>query len=141
CLARADEAKQWNHPQLRRSRRQNRRPSKQMVGQCLWMGIQPRQSCYRQAGKSKPCATRTGWFQQRAVVKWPAEVCRCLAQSDSCGKCEFARRERTGSISDDVRRRGLVRLAEFTLGCWRDGGLVLVDEERRFRPCPEKSMA
>ena len=127
-LARSDEAERRHHSQLRRSGRQDRRARRHVVEERLRLGIQPRQSGDRQARRSQPDSARARRVQQRAARHRRSEVRRRLADDDRCRELTRARDRRTQAVSDDVRRRGLVRLAERPLERRRAGGLVLVAE-------------
>ena len=81
-VAGADEAERRHHPELRRSRRHDRRARAAVVGQRLRLGVQPGQSGDRPARGSQPHPARAGRLQQCAARHRRSKVRRCLARHD-----------------------------------------------------------
>ena len=103
-------------------------PGGRVVEERLRLGVQPGQSGDRPARGSQPDSARAGRVQQRAARQRRPEVRRCLAHHDRRGECPRARGRRAEAVSDDARRRRLVRLAGRAVERRRAGSLVLVAE-------------
>ena len=89
-MARADEAEQRHHPDLRRPGRQSRRADRQVVGKRVRMGLQPGQSCDEPARESQSHGAPDHRAQQRAAADGRSEVRRRVAQHDQRGERERA---------------------------------------------------
>ena len=81
-VARAHEAERRHHPELRRSRRQDRRARGPVVGQRVRLGLQPGQSGDRPPRGSQPHSARAGRLQQRAARDRRSQIRRRVARHD-----------------------------------------------------------
>ena len=80
-------------------------PTRKMVGQRVWLGIQPGESCDQPSRESQSHGAPHHRVQQRVAADRRSEVRRRMAQHDQCGERQRAHRRREDAVSVHVRSR------------------------------------